>query len=305
MGYSAPWEAPAIVKYRLTPAVHRAATVIALEEAASGLAGKDRVAVHIKVDTGLGRYGCTPEECLPLARLVTASPHLLLEGLMTHFAEADAEDLTFTREQLGALTRLVEAGRAEGIVFRMAHAAGSAGLLSLPDARLDMVRVGIMLSGQYPSRRLKQHISLRPALTFRARLARVFEVQPGESAGYGRTWRAERPTTVGLVPVGYADGYMRAISNRGAMLVRGRRCPVVGRVSMDQTTLDLGPAPGAQEGDDVVLTGRQGDEEITVDEVAEWAGTISYEVLTGLSARVPRRYLRDGQVVGTCDLLTH
>jgi alanine racemase len=153
-----------------------------------------------------------------------------------------------------------------------------------------MVRVGIMLSGHYPAPHFRDAIHLTPAVTLRAQIARVFPVGIGESAGYGRTWVAARPSTLGVLSIGYGDGYRRAFSNRGVVLVRGRRCPVVGRVSMDQTAVDLTEVPEVREGDEAVLIGRQGDEEVSADELAAWADTISYEILTGVAARVPRRY---------------
>lgn len=223
---------------------------------------------------------------------------------MTHFASADEPDLTFAREQLSVFTTLRRQAAQSGISFSVVHAAHSAGTLALPDARFDMVRIGIMLNGNYPSAIFRDTIDLQPVVTLRSTLARVSNIGVGKSVGYGCTWTAQRPSRVGLVPVGYGDGYERVLSNRGMMLVGGRRCPVIGRISMDQTTVDLTGVPNAQEGDEVVLIGRQRGDEITAAELASWAGTISYEMLCGLTAgRIPKRYLREGQVVETCNLL--
>jgi alanine racemase len=304
MGYAAPDEALPAVQNALTLTLHRARTADALEEAARSLRRPHgSVAVHIKVDTGLGRYGCLPEEAIPLAKSILTMPHLRLEGLMTHFADADSPDLSFARQQLAIFNSVRQGVARAGIEFDIVHASGSAAAIALPEARLDMVRVGIMLSGHLPAPHLRDLISLTPAATLRTRLARVFGAEPGDSVGYGRTWVAQRPSLVGLVPVGYADGYQRVLSNRAQMLVGGKRCPVAGRVSMDQTGVDLTSVRDAREGDDVVLIGKQGDEEVTADEVARWAGTISYEILCGLSARVPHHYFRDGIEVEVCDLL--
>ncbi len=304
MSYTPPEEAEAAVRNRLTLVLHREHTALALEDAARrlGLCEGD-VSVHLKVDTGLGRYGCLPEEFLSLARTARSLPHLRLEGLTTHFADADNPDLTFARQQLSLFNDLRTRAAEEGIEFDIVHAANSAATLSLPEARFDMVRCGIMLSGHVPAPHLEGVIELKQALTLRSKLARVYEAPAGATVGYGRTWTAQAPARIGLVTVGYADGYRRVLSNRAEVLVRGRRVPVVGRVSMDQVGLDLTGITDAQEGDEVVLVGRQGAETVTVDALARWADTISYEILCGLSERVPRRYMHSGEPVEVCNLL--
>ncbi|HEX9990316.1 MAG TPA: alanine racemase [Chloroflexia bacterium] len=304
MSYVPPDEAEAAVRNGLTLVLHRLRTALALDEAArqQGLE-QGQVAVHIKVDTGLGRYGCLPGEFLPLVQGILRLEHLRLEGLMTHFADADAEDLSFTREQLARFNWVRRQAEEHGIQFDIIHAANTAAALALPESRFDMVRAGIMLSGHLPAPHLQGTVRLQPALTLRTRLARVFRVGEGETVGYGRTWVARRPSVVGLVPVGYADGYPRELSNRGQALVRGTRCSVAGRVSMDQIGVDLTDVAGVAEGDEVVLIGRQGNQEITADEIAGWCNTISYEILCGLSDRVPRHYIHDGQPIEVCNLL--
>jgi alanine racemase len=304
MSYVAPDEAESAVRNKLTLVLHRSRTAHALEAAAGAMSLPERsVPVHIKVDTGLGRYGCLPGEFLPLAQELSQLRHVRLEGLMTHFADAGNTDLTFAREQLACFESVRRQAAEHGIEFEIVHAANSAAALAMPEARYDMVRVGIVLSGYLPAPHLARQISLECAVTLRSRLARVFRAEPGDSVGYGRTWSATGPARIGLVPVGYADGYRRALSNKAAVLVNGLRCPVVGTVSMDQLSVDLSSLQSASEGDEVVLIGRQGDDEITADEVARWADTISYEIFCGLSGRVPRRYLRDGQPIEECNLL--
>jgi alanine racemase len=242
----------------------------------------------------MGRLGCLPSEVPDLARYVLGLPHLQLEGLMTHFANADSPDLSFAEVQLERFVDVLNRAGSQGMEFEKVHAANSAATLALPRSRFHMVRVGLILSGHYPASHLRDAINLSPAVTLRARLARVFAVSPGDSVGYGRTWVAERPSLIGIVPAGYGDGYRRVFSNRGVVLVRGCRCPVVGRVSMDQTAIDLTGLPEAREGDEAVLIGRQDGDEISADELARWADTISYEILTGMAHRVPRRYLGRG-----------
>jgi alanine racemase len=304
MSYVPPEEAEAAVRNRLTLVLHRERTALALEEAASQLglpAGE--VGVHIKVDTGLGRYGCLPHELVPLARAVGKLHHVRVEGLMTHFADADNPDLSFARRQLAVFNGVRAQAAEHGIEFEIVHAANSAAALSLPEARFDMVRCGILLSGQVPAHHLRGLVELAPALRLTSRLARVYDAPGGATVGYGRTWTAGAPSLIGLVPLGYADGYRRDLSNRAQALVGGRRVPVVGRVSMDQIGLDLTAVPEAREGDEVVLVGSQGDAIVTADDLADWAGTISYEVLCGLSERVPRTYVRSGEPVEVCNLL--
>lgn len=304
LGYVQPGEARRVVEHGLTAIVHRIETAMALDEAARalGMGGKS-VPVHIKVDTGLGRFGCLPEKLLPLAQRVDGLAHLKLQGLMTHFADADSRDLSFAHEQLSRFNRIRQQAVANGLQFELIHAANSAAMLGMPEARFDLVRTGILLSGHLPAPHLAGKIELRPAVTFRARLARVFRASVGESVGYGRTWFAERPSVIGLVPVGYADGFRRVLSNRGEVLVHGMRCPVVGRVSMDQFAIDVTEVEGVDEGDEVVMIGEQGREKISADKVAKWADTISYEILTGLAPRVPRKYVADGVTVSTRTLL--
>ncbi|MEO6458546.1 MAG: alanine racemase [Chloroflexia bacterium] len=304
MGYVPPEEAASAVQYGLAVTLHGLQTAQALEQAASTQEHGDRtVPVHIKVDTGLGRFGCVPNDVVLLARQIGSLPNLRLEGLMTHFAEADAPDLAFTEQQVGVYDKVIRDCAAAGINFDLVHAANSAAAIGLPEARFDMVRAGIALSGHLPSEHLRSKVKLEPVLSITSTVARAFDVCAGDTVGYGRTWVALQDSVVGLVPLGYADGYVRALSNRAQVLVRGRRCPVIGRVSMDQIAIDLTSVDQAHEGDEVVLIGRQGGESITADDLASWAGTISYEILCGLAPRLPRVYLRDGKVVGHRDLL--
>ncbi|TMC05256.1 MAG: alanine racemase [Chloroflexi bacterium] len=235
-----------------------------------------RLPVHLKVDTGMGRLGCAPEEAPALARRIARSSRLRLAGTMTHFASSES-DPEFTRQQfdrfLAALDRFdVDPG--------IRHASNSGAVLNHPDMALDAVRPGLAMYGFVGD-------GLRPALALRALVTRVHDIAPGESVGYGRGWFAERPSRVATVAIGYEDGVMRSRGNRGAVVVRGRRAPLVGRVSMDAIAVDVTDVSGVCPGDVVTLIG----EGITADEVAEWSGTISHEVLTSLGNRVARRYL--------------
>ncbi|MXZ95386.1 MAG: alanine racemase [Acidimicrobiaceae bacterium] len=260
-------------------------------EALAAAPGPTRT-IHLKVDTGMHRMGALPAELDSVAgALRAAGDRLRLEGVWTHFAVADAPDDPFTAEQLGrfdeALARLRRSGLSTGVV----HAANSAGLLAHPNARRDLVRAGIAIYGVPPSPELEGAIELEPALELVSCVTAVRTVTPGETVSYGRHWRAGEPTRVATVAIGYADGIRRDSGAAGVeVLVRGRRCPIVGAVTMDQLMVALPPAIAdeAAPGDEVVLIGRQGSQEITATEVARRLGTIAYEVLTSISSRVPR-----------------
>jgi alanine racemase len=299
LGPVAPAEVSKIIAERLTITLNNREVALALS--ALALQCRVQVAVHLKVDTGLGRYGRRPDELLALAELVAGLPNLRIEGLYTHFADID--DPAYTERQLEIFEATRRRFDAMGLRPAILHAASSDATLQLPESHFDLVRVGIMLSGHYPSPGGRHSVALEPALTIRARIARLHAIGTGETIGYGRTYHAPGPRTIALVPIGYGDGYHRLLSGRAQVLVGGRRCPVVGRVSMDQISVDVSGVPGVREGDPVVVVGRQGVEQITLDELAAAAGTISYELLTHLAPRLPRVYLRDGQVVQVRTLL--
>lgn len=245
--------------------------------------------VHVEVDTGMGRLGTGADEALDLARLA-AQRGCQVVGLMTHFATADEREgpeAGFMREQLVRFRQLIPAFR-DVFPGIQVHAANSAGTLRDPDAAFDMVRCGIALYGCSPFGGDPSDDDLVPVMTWSSRLALVKPFTSRMSAGYGRTWRAARGTWVGIVPVGYADGFARDLSNVAQVLVGGRRVPVVGTVSMDLLAVDLGPEAPERGGEEVVIIGRQGEERITADEMARWRGSIPYEVTCAVSPRVAR-----------------
>lgn len=295
MGYTLPAESERVVRWDLTPTVNSQPQAEALSAAAAAQ-GK-RLPVHVKVDTGLGRYGLLPDEALDFVRFLGELPGLLLEGLYTHYAVADLSDKTFTRHQFSLFMDVVKRLEAAGFTFPLKHVANSATTLDLPEMALDVVRCGIALYGLRPSDEVEPAIPLHPALTLKSRVVRVRTLPAGASISYGRTYITDKPTRVALVPVGYGDGYHRILSNRGAVLIHGRRAPIVGRVCMDQFVVNVSHIPGVQLHDEVVLIGQQGEEHIPAEEVARWAGTINYEVTTSLLPRVVRIYLRGGEEV--------
>lgn len=247
--------------------------------------------VHIKMDTGMGRFGLLPEEVLPFVQEVAALPGIQIEGLYTHFAVADLADKDYTRLQFRRFQQVRNRLAAAGFRIPLCHTANSAATLDLPETHLDAVRVGIAMYGLRPSSEVEPAVPLRPALSLKSHVARVRTLPAGSSISYGRTYITPREMPVALVPVGYGDGYHRLISNRGAVLINGRRAPIVGRVCMDQLVVDVSQAGPVEPNSEVVLIGSQGEERITAEEVAGWAETINYEVTTALLPRVPRLYV--------------
>lgn len=250
---------------------------------------RSRPAVHVKVDTGMHRVGLPPERAPEFAgRVVEAG--LMLGGLWTHFAKAEETDDPFTALQLERFRSVVEALATRDMRPRLLHAANTAAAMAVPEAHLDLVRAGIGIYGLPPDPAMDGRVDLRPALTWRSAVVMTKRVAAGEGLSYGLRYRTERACTIATVPVGYADGYPRRLSNLGQVLIGGRRRPVSGTITMDQLLVDCGDDRVAP-GDPVVLIGRQGEEQITAWELAERIGTIGYEIVCGVSERVPREYL--------------
>ena len=271
---------------KLTPVVHDLESLRRLENAVQ--ARGTTMNVHLKIDTGMGRIGFLAAEIDSWLAELKKLRALQIEGVFSHFSTAEDVAGDFTRAQLVTFSNQVQRLRAEGIAPPLVHLANSAATITLPAAYFDMVRPGIMLYGIYPSAAMANQTELKPVLSWQTRIVQLKKVPAGTSISYGQTFVTERESFIATLPVGYADGYSRLLSNRGAALVRGRRAPVAGRVCMDLTMLDVTAIANVQQGDEVVLLGRQGDAEITADEMAGWANTISYEVLTSIAARVPR-----------------
>ena len=329
MGYTLPAEAETIVRWDLTPTVNtpeQARTLSAAlrqpfdyaQDRTQDVAAshKGRVLpIHVKVDTGMGRFGLLPEEVADFVQALSELPGLILEGIYTHFAMADAVDKAYTLQQFEVYLEVVKRLEEAGFTIPIKHVANSAATLDLPETHLDMVRCGIALYGLRPSNQVEPTIPLRPAMALKSRVARVCTLPTGSPISYGCTYTTRGPTLVALVPVGYGDGYHHLLSNRGQVLIRGQRAPIVGRVCMDQFVVKVNNIPNVQQDDEVVLLGRQGDpllgiqdkcavlgiqdkcDEISAEEVATWAETINYEVTTSILPRVTRVYFKGGQVV--------
>jgi len=271
----------------LTPTVYTDDSLDRLVESADAL-GSRGVGVHLKLDTGMHRVGLDPDGAVSFAARIREAG-IRLEGVWTHFAKAENVEDPSARQQLDRFTVALEELAIAGFRVRYRHAANSAATIAFPESHLDMVRVGAALYGISPGAGLAHRVALRPAMSFRSSVNLVKRVGSGEGVSYGLRYRLEKESTIATVPVGYADGYARALSNQGRVLIRGKRYPVAGAVTMDQIMVDCGD-DHVEAGDEVVLFGRQGDDELTADEVASWYQTIGYEVVCAVSERVPREY---------------
>jgi alanine racemase len=293
LGFTPRSYATLLCAYDLTPTVFTMPEAEAFSNAAVQCGRK--LPVHVKVDTGMGRVGFFPcRDADEFIIKVVACPGLELEGLYTHFAAADSEDLDHARGQLQRFLKLVRRLAERGLNIPLKHAANSAAAMYLPEAHLDMVRIGISLYGLPPSASRTAAVNLQPAMALKTKIIYLKQVPSGTSVSYGCTFTTVRDSLLASLPVGYADGYSRRLSNRGHVLVHGQRAPIAGRVCMDQMVVDVSGIPGVCLDDEVVLFGRQNDNAITVDEVAQCLETINYEVVTTVSRRVPRLYLNGG-----------
>ena len=303
LGYTPPWQAREVVLNQVTPtvfdldfaqALQRAVAALGAGRALSSRLGSTLSAavpgfpLHLKVDTGMARLGLTPDAVMPFIEALRSLPDLFVEGIFTHFATADSADQTYLRWQLGRFQTLLDQLTTLGRRPPFAHAANSAATLVLPASHLDLVRTGIALYGLQPGADVPLPVGMRPALRWKSTIAQVKRLPPGAFVSYGAAYQTEREQTIAVVPVGYADGFRRAPFTWPPVLVRGQRAPIVGRVTMDQTMLDVTHIPGVRAGDEVVLIGRQGAQEVTVDDVAAALGTINYEMVSEILARVPR-----------------
>jgi alanine racemase len=301
-GYTPPINVAQLVEFDLTQTLWSYETAKALSAAASS---SKPIKVHLKVDTGMGRLGLLPDCCrisppagegiagaVSEVASIASLSGLELEGVYTHFAAADSIDKSYTRKQFEIFIDFLNELRKEGLNIPVRHGANSAAIIDMPETHLDMVRAGISIYGLYPSDEVdKSRIELKPAMALKARVVHLKKVPAGFKVSYGMTYETTKPTTIASVPVGYADGFNRLLSSRGHMLVRGQRAPIVGRVCMDQTMLDVGHIPDVDLEDEVVIFGLQGDAAITVDEIAASLNTINYEIVSSLTARIPKIYL--------------
>jgi alanine racemase len=294
LGLTLKQQAEFLVSYDITPAVCEFEMIEKLSESAVQM--NKMTKIHLKVDTGMGRIGIFPYDVLRFIKRMKALKNVEIEGIFTHFSVADEKDKFYTEEQFRKFIEILTILEKEGIKIPIKHVGNSATLLDLPHMWLDMVRPGIAIYGLYPSKEVKKTINLIPAQQFKTKIVFIKELPLGESISYGRTYITKRRMRVASLPVGYADGYNRLLSNQGEVLVRGQRVPIIGRVCMDQCVIDVTNLTQVEIGDEVVLWGRQGEEMITVEEIAQKIRTINYEIVhMPDKKRVPKLFIRDGK----------
>jgi alanine racemase len=281
-------QVPVFLRHGLTLTASSVDKLRHIDETAGALGVTARV--HLKIDTGMERIGVHYYSAQTLLERAAECRHCVIEGIYSHFANADAADLSSARLQLARFLDVLTWYDRHGVATPLRHMANSGAVLQLRESHLDLVRPGILLYGVYPSAEVARTIEVRPALSWKSRVVYFKVVQPGHPVSYGSTWQSDHPVRVVTVPVGYGDGYFRALSNVAQVIIRGNRYPVVGRVCMDQIMVNL-EWGSAYNGDEVILIGAEGDEAVTCEDLAEWAGTIPYEILTNINTRVPRVYV--------------
>lgn len=302
LGYAFPYSYELLAREEIRPTVFSERDLDALEEAA-GRVGKP-VRVHVKVETGMNRIGIRPNrEGLSFLEEVMSRKWIEIEGIYTHFARADQADKASAEKQLETFLDFLHMMKRElSLDIPVRHCSNSAAILEMPEANMDLVRAGIALYGIYPSGEMgRENVILKPALSLYSHIVHIKTIEAGESVGYGGTFTADRSTRVATVPVGYGDGYPRGLSNRGQILIRGRRAAVLGRICMDQFMVDVSHIPEAAAGDRVVLLGRDGGEYMGAEELGEISGRFHYELVCDLGARVPRVYTEEGRIVACSD----
>ncbi len=302
LGYTDPVHFSSLAEYKLTPTVFGFETALDLSRMA--VEHEVTIPIHIKIDTGMGRIGLLPEEAVEVVSRINLLPGLVTEGIFTHLAAAEEKDETYTSGQLKLFNRILGRCHEKRITFPQVHAANSAAAINHPSARYNLIRLGLAMYGYYPSSELEEKgLKLFPALTLRSRVVLVKKVPPGTAISYGCTYRTTEESLIATIPIGYADGYSRLQSNRGQILIRGQRAPVVGNVCMDHLMADVSHIPGVRFNDEVVLYGRQGNEQVTIEEAAEKIGTINYELLCAVNKRVPRFYFQGSKLFSIHDFI--
>ncbi len=301
LGYTVSGNLRAVIENDITQTVFSYEMAEEISQAAVSLGKVCKV--HIKIDSGMGRLGFLPsEESIEEIIKISKMKGIFVEGIFTHFAEADSADKSYTELQAKRFKYMCGGLEERGLKL-LKHCANSAAILDLPKLRLDMVRAGIILYGYYPSDEVKKTIEIKPVMSLKTHISYVKKLKAGSFISYGRTYAVKEDMTVATVPVGYADGYMRAFSNKASVIVKGKAAPVVGRICMDQFMIDISRIDGVEMGDEVILLGEDNGLSIDADKLAELGGTISYEILCAVGKRVPRVYIKDGKAIKTVNYM--
>ncbi len=302
LGYTDPLQFSSLLDFNLIPTVFGYDT--ALQYSALAAAKGVTLPIHLKVDTGMGRVGLLPDEAVEVIARIYRLPGLQTLGFFTHLAAAETEDGIYTAEQIKLFNRIIERCGEKGVTFNIIHAANSAASINCHDSYYNLMRLGLAMYGLYPSPELRNGpVKLRQAMSFKSRVVLVKKMPPGSSISYGCTYRTTGEALIATIPVGYADGYSRLLSNKGQVLIRGQRAPVVGAICMDHLMADVTEIPGVRLHDEVVLYGCQGGEEITVEENAVLIGTVNYELLCAVDKRVSRFYFNKGCICSIHDFV--
>ena len=302
LGYVSPSQYGDLVEYDITQTIDSYAQALALEKEAARQNRKAKA--HLAVDTGMTRIGFqVTEHDADEAAKIADLPHIELEGMFTHFSCADQEDKTYCSMQMEKYDKMTALLAERGVTIPLRHICNSAGIMEFDDHRFEMVRSGIITYGIYPSEEVKkERLDLIPALSWKSHVIHVKEVGPGIGVSYGATYVTEKPMTrIATVSAGYADGYPRALSNQGCVLIHGKKAPIIGRICMDQFMVDVTDIPDVKNEDEVILIGRDGDECITMEEVGGLSGRFNYEFACDLGKRIPRVYIHGGRIIGTRD----
>lgn len=303
LGYTQPERADELVRYEIEQAVYSLEAAEALSKAAVKQ-GKT-AQIHVKIDTGMGRIGLqADDEAVQIIKKINSLPSLNIKGIFTHFAVADQVDKAYTQMQYKKLMWVCNELEKCGINIEIRHCGNSAAIIDIPEMHLDMVRAGIVLYGLAPSKEVMlDKLELKEVMSLKVRITHVKEIEAGTSVSYGRKFVADKKTKIASLPIGYADGYTRLLSGKAEALVQGKRVPIVGRICMDQCMIDVTGIEDVKVGDEVVLFGRQGNEFISIDELADKLGTINYEIVCMISRRVPRVYVKNGQITEVLNYL--
>lgn len=301
LGYAFPDQYDELIAADMRPTVFTREMAQELSQAA-GEMGVD-CPIHFAVDTGMSRIGYqVTEEAADEMAQIARLPHIMVEGIFTHFARADEADKTSAEEQLALFEKMISMLEERGIEIPIKHCSNSAGIVELKEANMDMVRAGITLYGLWPSEEVRRDIiDLKPALSLITHVAYVKDLEAGRAISYGGTYVTKRPSRIATIPVGYADGYARGLSNKGEVLIHGKRAPICGRVCMDQFMVDVTDIPEVKMGDEVILIGSAGEETITMEEVGELSGRFNYEFVCNLGKRIPRVFRRNGKIIARKD----
>jgi alanine racemase len=303
LGYTQPERSEEVVKYDLEQSIFSFESAEALSKAAK--AQNKTVSVHVKIDTGMGRVGLQPDnESVEIIKEISNLASLKIKGIFTHFATADEINKNYTQMQFDKFNWICTKLEEQGIKIEVKHCGNSATIIDLPTMHLNMVRAGIMMYGLAPSNEVMLNkLELKQVMSLKVRITHIKEIEAGQSVSYGRRFTADKKTMIASLPIGYADGYTRLLTGKAEALVKGQRVPVVGSICMDQCMIDVTGIEDVKVGDEVVLFGHQGEEYISIDEVAKKLGTINYEIVCMISRRIPRVYVSNGEVAEVLNYL--